>query len=209
MNEQKGVQPVINVPESCSMLLVEESYFVDSCLKQSLLNDGHNISHYTTNLNNLVDKVVLHKVQVLIMNINRLGQKELSEIAKVNQLSPLPILIFIKCAPSDSLKGSIKATMANHVDENTDLNYITQMISLAWKNFKQCQLSRIDFEETKNQLATRKLIESAKKLIMKQKNISEQSADAMLQKMSADNHQTLMQVAQNVISVCHLLNPKT
>jgi response regulator NasT len=191
------------------MLLVEESYFVDSCLKQSLLNNGHNISHYTTKLNNLVDKIVLHKVQVLIMNINRLGQKELSEIAKVNQLSPLPILIFIKCLPSSMLQASLKATVATHVDENTDLNYISHMISLAWKNFKKCQLTRIAFEDTKTQLASRKLIESAKRLIMKQKNISEQSADAMLKKMSADNHQTLKQVAQNVISVCHLLNPKT
>ena len=209
INVKKDSQLIVNEDTSYSILLVEESDFITSCLKQGLLNNGHHIGHYTTNACDLVTKVIAHEVQILIMNINLVGQKELSEIAKVNQLSPLPILIFCKQPAPSLLQSSVKATIGKHVDDSTDLDYLSDMMLLAVRNYQQCKLSRMEFEQTKAQLSTRKLIESAKKLMMQHKNISEKSAELLLRKMSVDNHQTLLQVAQNVISVCQLLKPKT
>tara|TARA_R110001583_G_scaffold22238_1_gene83536 strand:- start:7506 stop:8144 length:639 start_codon:yes stop_codon:yes gene_type:complete len=209
INGQNGAQLQNNECSSYSILLVETPDFIDSCLKQKLINSGHYIKHYTTDFKDLVEQVILHEVQILIMNVNQLGQQELGEIAKVNQLSPLPVLIFSKQVPPSVLQNNIKATIVKQAVEGGDLDYLTNTMLLACENFKKSQLSRIEFEETKTQLVARKLINSAKKLIMQQKNISEQSADVMLQKMSVDNRQTLVQVAQNVISVCRLLKPKT
>ena len=206
---KKDSQLIANKVAPYSILLVEESDFMTSSLKPNLLNNGHRISHYTTNASDLVAKIISHEVQILMMNLNQLGQKELSEIAKVNQLSPLPILVFCKQMTSSQLQASVKATIGKHIDDNTNLDYMDDMMALAFSNYQQCKLSRIEFEKTKTQLSTGKLIENAKKLMMQQKKISEKSADLLLQKMSVDNHQTRLQVAQNIISVCQLLKPKT
>ncbi|WP_413701165.1 ANTAR domain-containing response regulator [Psychromonas sp. KJ10-10] len=208
INNKNVSKVMIKESASYSILLLEDVNFIDSHLKSSLLKNGHSIGHFTTNLNDLVEQVILHKTQVLIMSINQLGQKELSEIAKVNQLSPLPILILTQQVPSTVSDSSIKATIAQPFDDSRDLDELNNMILLAWENFKQWQISRIEHEETKAQLATRKLIDSARELIMQQKNLSKQSAELMLRKMSVDNRQTLVQAAENVISVCQLLKPK-
>lgn len=193
---------------SYSIFLFEEANFVDSYLKSSLLKNGHSISHFTISLKALVEQIILYKAQVLILNINQLGQKELSEIAKINQLCPLPILIFIEQMPPMLSHSSIKATIANRCNDYRDLEALNSLISLAWQNFKQWQMLRIEHENTKTQLVTRKLIDSARELIMQQKNLSKHSAELMLRKMSVDNRQTMVQAAQNVISVCQLLKPK-
>lgn len=188
-----------------SILLIEEDLNAHSLFKESLINNGFSVCECLTSAENIIAKIKQHKPELLLLNITQPDQNTLHELALINQLSPLTVIIFAKKDCPISMQASIKAGVSSYVVNEIQPHRLQSIISVAKQRFVEYQVLRSELEQTKTQLLTRKLVERAKGLIMQQKRISEQEAYANLRKMAMDNSQPLAVVAQNVIKVCELL----
>lgn len=188
-----------------SILLIEEDFSHDSPFKKSLTESGYRVCECLSSANNVIEKIKQLKPELLLLNITQPDQKTLHDLALINQLSPLTVIIFAKKDCPTSMQASIKAGVSSYVVNEIQPHRLTSIISVAKQRFVEYQMLRSELEQTKTQLLTRKLVERAKGLIMQQKNISEQEAYANLRKMAMDNSQSLAAVSQNVIKVCELL----
>ena len=64
---------------------------------------------------------------------------------------------------------------------------------------------KAELDEAKSKLAERKLVEKAKGILMKNRNLGEDQAYRALRKLAMDNNQKLGDVARQVIDVSALL----
>nr|WP_277345573.1 ANTAR domain-containing protein [Pseudomaricurvus alkylphenolicus] len=71
--------------------------------------------------------------------------------------------------------------------------------------FSENQKLREELEQTKGKLAERRVIDRAKGMLMKHRQLSEDEAYKALRKMAMDKGKTLSAVAESIIDVLSLL----
>lgn len=206
MSEEKAIQ--VNSAQKQSVLLVEDDIINYSELKQALIELNYEITGYINSTQKISEKCAQTLPDFLILNTHIPTVEILKELTCIDQLTPLPVLIFAKQETKSLIKSSIKAGVSAYIVNQIQPSRLNSLIVVACERFKQRQLLVKELKQTKNQLADRKIVERAKGYVMQQKNITEQQAFSLLRKMAMDNGQTLATVSKNVTDVYDLLEQR-
>lgn len=192
-----------------SILVAEDLRDDNSALTRALIELGYAISGKVKSGDKLYEKCMQLHPDILIVNTDSPTTDTLKEISFIDQLCPLPVLIFAKKEIAASVQQSIEAGVSAYIVDDIQTHRLNSLISVAVERFKVRQTLRNELDKTKAELANRKKIERAKGCIMEQKQISEEEAYKQLRRMAMDNSQSIATVAANVISVCTLLKQST
>jgi len=199
----------IQLKSNISVLVAEDIINASSELKQSLLALGYCICAQITSNTKLSKQCSQYEPDILIINTDSPSTETLKEITFIDQLSPLPVIVFAKKDNSALIQRSIKAGVSSYIVDTIQPHRLNSLITVACERFKERQSLRTKLDQAKTQLANRKTIERAKGCIMEQKQVNEEEAFKMLRKMAMNNGQPLATVAGNVISVFNLLKEGT
>jgi response regulator NasT len=198
-----AVDPAI---ENITILLIEEQPKASSMLKNALIDFGYHITKHISFYENIIEQIDLCNPSVLILATDSPSEPMLKELAEINQLLPLPIIIFAENDSPNVIQNAIKSGVSAYVVNEILPQRLKSIISVANERFKAVQSLRNELKQAKTQLESRKYIERAKGLIMDQKQISENEAYSRLRKMAMDQGCSLASVAKNIIDVCQLLS---
>jgi len=143
---------------------------------------------------------------LLIINSNSPDELLLTVLENINQLTPLPIILFTKNQTEHVINASIKAGVSSYIIDDVDPTQLSFLMMVAEAQFKQRQSLCTELDKTRTQLANRKIVERAKGYLMQQKSITEQDAFVLLRTMAMNNGQTLATVSQNVTDIYSLDN---
>jgi len=193
--------------ENITVLLIEEQPKARSMLKKALLDFGYVVVKHTSFNNNIIKLIDSCNPNLLVLATDLPSDTVLKELAEINQLLPLPIVIFAENDSPNVIKNAIKSGVSAYVVNEILPQRLQSIISVANERFKAIQSLRNELKQAKTQLESRKYIERAKGLIMEQKQISENEAYSSLRKMAMDQGCSLAAVAKNIIDVCQLLSP--
>jgi response regulator NasT len=172
-----------------------------SVLKKTLLDLHYEVTDFIDDPLMLSVQCLQHLPDILIINTTTPSPHLISQLSSINQHNPLPVLLFTQHETPSLIKSSIKAGVSALIINNTQPNRLKSIIDVAFERFEQQQGLVKELQQTKNQLADRKIVERAKGYIMEQKDISEQAAFTLLRNMAMNNGQTIVQVSNNIISV--------
>ena len=188
-----------------SILLVEEKQSRRSILKKTLLEGDYQVLRHIDFNSNIVMEITDINPDILILSTETLNDHVLKELGEVNDIAPLPIIIFSEVDSPAMIKDVIKVGVSAFIVHEILPQRLPSIISVARARFKEMQSLRNELKQAKTQLQGRKYIDRAKGLIMNQKNISEDEAYKQLRKMAMDQSSSLANVAKNIIDVCELL----
>ena len=189
-----------------SVLLIEERGKSNSPLRNALVDFNFKITKQLSFKDNIIKEIELCNPSILIVATDLPSDKMLKDLAEINQLLPLPIIIFAENDSPNVIQVAIKSGVSAYVVHEVLPQRIKSIISVANERFKSVQALRDELKHTKNQLEGRKYIERAKGYIMQQRKISEHEAYADLRKMAMNQGSPLATVAKNIIDVCELLS---
>jgi response regulator NasT len=192
---------------SIAVLLIEEQQPRSSPLKKALLDFNYQILKQLSFDDNIIAQIELYSPSILILATDQLSDKVLKDLAEINQLLPLPIVIFAENDSPNVIQKAIKSGVSAYVVHEILPQRINSIISVANERFKAVKALRDELKQAKNQLENRKYIERAKGYIMQQKQISESEAYGALRKMAMDQGSPLATVAKSIIDVCELMSP--
>lgn len=191
--------------ETLSVLLVEETINKTSTLKMALTQLQHQLCEHISVDVKLSERCAQYHPDILIINTQAPTAVTLDELMIIDKLAPLPVLIFAKENKQSLIKAAIRAGVSAYIVDDLPAHRLSSLITVALERFNERQLLRNELEQTKTQLANRKIVERAKGYIMEHKSMSEQQAFNSLRKMAMDNGQSLATVAKNVSDVYGLL----
>ncbi len=191
---------------SLSVLLIEDKKASRSPLKKALSDFNYQVSKHLSFDDNIITQIELCNPDILILATDLPSDKILKDLAEINQMLPLPIIIFAEHDSPNVIQNAIKAGVSAYVVHEILPQRINSIISVANERFKEVQRLRNELKQAKTQLEARKLIERAKGYIMQQKKIDENEAYGTLRKMAMDQGAPLAVVAKNIIDVCELLS---
>lgn len=208
-NKGKPSQQAISDNSNTSVLLIEDKPNSNSSLKKALRDFCYHVTKQLSLDDNIIAEIELCNPDILILAIDLPSEKILKDLAEINQLLPLPIIIFAENDSLTVIQNSIKSGVSAYVVHELFPQRISSIISVANERFKEVQALRNELKLAKTQLESRKLIERAKGHIMQLKQVSENEAYGSLRKMAMDQGTPIAMVAKNIIDVYELLSTPT
>jgi len=108
-------------------------------------------------------------------------------------------------ASAQSIDAALEAGVTTYVVEGLHPNRARPILEVAQARFAADRGLRRELDVARTQLASRKLVERAKGVLMESRNLDEDGAYRMLRKLAMDRQTTVAAVAQQVIDARKLL----
>lgn len=119
-----------------------------------------------------------------------------------------PVVMFVDRSAPGLAEAAVEAGVAAYVVAGLSPERVRPVLEVAMRRFQLMQSLRSELEKAKADLASRKLIERAKGLLMKERGLDEEGAFQLLRKLAMDTGRPLGAVAQDLVTYASLLKGK-
>ncbi len=187
------------------VILIDENRGRAAILQQALVDAGYTVVGVIHSSENLLQRVQELTADVIIIDMESPNRDVLEHLSLVNRENPRPVVMFADNDDRETIQAAVKAGVSAYIVDGLSQSRVKSIMEVAIARFREYQAMRKELDETRNRLAERKLIEQAKGILMKRRNMDEESAYHALRKLAMDRNQRLSDVARTVISMADLL----
>ncbi|MBD3670586.1 MAG: ANTAR domain-containing protein [Gammaproteobacteria bacterium] len=146
-----------------------------------------------------------HEPDIIIAEIESNARSKLSILVELIKRFNIPIILFDPNSTQDSMQIAVKSGICVYISDTFQHQRYSQIADLAVTRYQYHQSLHTELEETRHQLEERKVVERAKGVLMREKNIPEDQAYRLMQRSAMENNLTLGQVANNILRVANSL----
>ena len=187
------------------MLVVDDSQKDVSLLNDGLKAAGYDVAEVAMSASALLDRVATLQPDVIIIDSDSPTRDTLEQLSFVNARQPRPIVLFTEDRGNATIQAALKAGVSAYIVAGMQPDRLQPILDVAVARFEQDRALRAELRDTQEKLAERKLIERAKGLVMKQKNVGEEEAYRVMRKLAMDRGRKLLEIAQQIIDVSELM----
>jgi two-component system, response regulator / RNA-binding antiterminator len=153
----------------------------------------------------LPEAVAQLKPDVVVVRSDSGVRDVLEHIAVATQHARRPIALFTNSEDRPTMRQALGAGVSAYVVRGLNRERVQSVIDVAVERFAAEQALRNELASTKTELADRKLIDRAKRLLMSKKGLSEPEAHHFLQDLAMHKGIRLRDAAERVIDLESLL----
>lgn len=150
-------------------------------------------------------RVAEHQPDVVLIATDSPSRDVLEQLAVVNADAPRPVVLFTEDAGDESIRAAIRAGVSAYIVDGLSPRRLAPILRVAIERFGAEQSLRAELESAKGRLADRKVIERAKGILMKQRDMSEETAYSVLRQHAMQRGLKLVEAAKQVIDIANLL----
>jgi len=187
------------------IVIVDESPPRAAILEEGLREAGYTRVVRLGEIANLLAQVCAIDPDVILIGLENPSREMLEEMFQVSRAVKRPIAMFVDQSDSGAIQASVEAGISAYVVNGLKKERVKPIVDLCISRFNAFSQLRSELEETKTALQERKIVDRAKGILMKAKNLSEESAYALLRKTAMDEQKKIADVAQAVITTVGLL----
>lgn len=154
----------------------------------------------------LLEKVRRARPDVILIHTNSPDRDTLEHLCCVSRDNPRPIALFTHDDDPERIRAALRAGVSAYVVRGLDTARLRSVIEVAVARFEEYQAMKQALDESRRQLAQRKVVERAKGIVMKQRGISEDEAYRLLRRLAMDRGKPLSEVAQTIVTADELLS---
>ena len=188
------------------MLVVDDSQKDVSLLNEGLKAAGYDVVEVAMSASALLDRVASLDPAVIIIDSDSPTRDTLEQLSFVNARQPRPIVLVTEDRDNATIQAALKAGVSAYIVAGMQPDRLQPILDVAVARFEQDRALRAELRDTREKLAERKLIERAKGLVMKQKNVGEEEAYRVMRKLAMDRGRKLLEIAQQIIDVSELMS---
>ena len=186
---------------SLRVMLVDRDPDRSELLELALADAGHRVIARIGDAATLTDEVAKHQPDVIVIDMEAPGRDTLEQMREINRDQPKPIILFSDQRDPDYIRQAVQAGVSAYVVDGLSRDRVMPIVEVAVARFREFQALKQELADTKTRLADRKIIEKAKGLLMKKKNMGEEQAYQFLRKTAMSRNLQLIEVARVLISL--------
>jgi response regulator NasT len=191
---------------SLTVMLVDRDPARTELLEQALASAGHRVIARVGDDALLSAEVLRHQPDIIIIDMESPGRDTLEQMRQIGRDQPKPIILFSDQRDPDVIRQAISAGVSAYVVDGLSEERVLPIVEVAVARFAEFQSLKQELNETKSQLADRKVIDKAKGLLMDKKRMSEDEAYQFLRKTAMSRNAKLADVARMLVSLEDMLS---
>jgi two-component system, response regulator / RNA-binding antiterminator len=174
-------------------------------IAQALTDSGSLVLGVRAGDATLPEAVAQLQPDVVVVRSDASVRDVLEHIAVATQHAPRPIALFTDSEDRPTMREALGAGVSAYVVKGANRERVQSVIDVAVERFAAEQALRDELASTRTELADRKLIDRAKRLLMRKKSLSEPEAHRFLQDLAMKKSIRLRDAAERVIDLESLL----
>lgn len=190
-------------------MLVDDTPARAAMLEQALTDCGFEVVCRMASAQGLMKQVAEHQPDVVIVDIESPDRDMLEHMTVLNQHLPKPVIMFAEQGDSNTIDRAIRAGVSAYVVDGLNPDRVRSIVDVAVARFREFQALRNELRQTRTRLADRQVIDKAKALLIRHRQMDEDEAYHAMRKLAMDRGQRLVDVANDIVSVLGLLAPKS
>ena len=189
------------------VLIVDQNLARATILEEGLREAGYRDLVVVRDMQNLMRRILDEEPDVILIDLENPNRDVLEQMFQVSRVVQKPVAMFVDSADRGTIEAAIDAGVSAYVVDGLRKERVRAIVETSVSRFRSFEKLRVELDETRRQLADRKLIDRAKGILMKQRGLGEDAAYEALRKAAMDANMRLAEVARSVITAAGLLKP--
>ena len=152
------------------------------------------------------DKICAIDPDVIVIGLENASRDTLEQMFQVSRTVRRPIAMFVDTSDTATIQAAVDAGVSTYVVDGLKKERVRPIIDVTISRFHAFRRLQEELAEAKEALAARKVIERAKGILMKQKNINEDDAYNLLRRAAMSQKRKLFDIAQSVLTTAQLFD---
>jgi len=186
------------------VLVVDESAEQAEVLSAALLHAGYEVTASLSSPLALLKTIERVQPEVIVIDTASPSRDVLEHLAMMSRHTPRPVVMFSADGDPETIRAATRAGVSAYVVHGISAGKIEPIVNAAIARFEELQALRGQLAEASLKLAERKLIERAKGMLMKSRQLSEDAAYTALRKAAMDRNLKISEVAQRIVDAADL-----
>ena len=185
--------------------IVDESTSRASVIEEGLAQLPDSELFVLTQRHGLLAKIEEIAPVVVLIDLGNPSRDVLEVYFAVSRVVSRPIAMFVDESDEESIGASIDAGVSVYVVDGLAAGRIRSVLDLAVRRFNAFARLQTDLAEARGKLAERDAIDSAKRILMKSKGLTEPEAYAELRRKAMSSSRRIVDIAEAVVTAHDLL----
>ena len=190
---------------SFKIVIVDESPIRAAILNEGLRDAGFTSVEHISEMHNLLARIYAMDPDVILIDLENPSRDVLEQMFQVSRAVKRPVAMFVDQSDTASIEAAVDAGVSAYIVGGLQKARIKNILDLCISRFNSFARLRDELERTRTALEERKVIDRAKGILMKARNLSEETAYALLRKTAMNENKKIAEVAQSVVTAAELL----
>ena len=187
------------------VLVVDDSAERADSVRDALQDAGYEVTACLSSPLALLKTIDELRPDVIVIDTESPSRDVLEHLVVMTQHTPRPVVMFATDDAPETIRDAVRAGVSASMVDGLDAKRIRAIVDAAVASFDELQRVRTQLAEANLKLSERKLVERAKGLLMKARQLDEQEAYTLLRKLAMDRKLRLGEVAQQLVDAADLL----
>jgi len=185
---------------SLKIVIVDENPIRAAILEDGLREAGHVHVVRVDEMSHLLARIYAIDPDVILIDLENPSRDVLEQMAVKR-----PVAMFVDQSDTASIEAAVDAGVSAYIVGGLQKARVKNILDLCISRFNSFARLRDELERTRTALEERKVIDRAKGILMKARNLNEEAAYVLLRKTAMNENKKIAEVAQSVVTAAELL----
>ncbi len=192
-------------PRPLRVAIIEENSVRAAILLDGLREAGVADVEIIDTMTHMLRRLSTVDPDVIIIGIENPSRDVLEQMFQVSKLVSRPVAMFVDRSDHGMIQAAVEAGVSAYVVDGLRKERVKAIVDMAVSRFNAFDRLQRELVATRNELASRKIIERAKGILMRTRQLSEEEAYALLRQTAMNEKRKLVDIAQSVVTAASLL----
>ncbi len=186
------------------VVIVDESPVRSAIIEEGLREAGFTQVTRIEEMANLLARIYALDPDVIVIDLENPSRDVLEQMFQVSRIVKRPIAMFVDQSDAASIQASVDAGVSAYIVGGLVKERVKNILDLCISRFNAFSRLQTELDQAKTALEDRKVIDRAKGILMKAKNLTEEEAYALLRKTAMNEKKKIAEIAQSVITASEM-----
>ncbi|MDF2367146.1 ANTAR domain-containing response regulator [Sneathiella sp.] len=191
-----------------SVLLVDENKIRAAIIEAGLREAGYEQVHVIGETLGLARHIEQISPDVIVIDLENPNRDLLESMFQLSRTVKRPIAMFVDQSDQTSIEAAVDAGVSAYIVDGLTKERVKPILDMAISRFNAFARMSRELQDARDELAGRKVIDRAKAILMKAKNINEDEAYRLLRKTAMTQNRKIADIAQSLVTAENLMNEK-
>ena len=184
--------------------IVDENPVRATILEEGLREAGLRTVVRIDERTNLLARLTALDPDVVLIDLENPSRDVLEQMFQVSRVVKRPVAMFVDQSDTASIQAAVDAGISAYVVDGLKKERVKHILDMSISRFQAFARLHDELDRTRTALEERKVIDRAKGIVMRAKNLSEEEAYALLRKTAMNEKRRIAEIAQSIITTAEL-----
>ncbi|KJH66345.1 ANTAR domain-containing response regulator [Chromobacterium violaceum] len=188
------------------LLLVNDTDRPMRQLRDAFASAGYRVIAQADGAAELLRLAESQRPDVIIVDTESPTRDTLEQLALMDRAAPRPVVMFAGHGGLPAIQAAVRAGVTAYIVDHVSAERLAPIIDMARVKFEEDARLKRKLAEMEQRLADRKLIERAKGILMRRRQLDEEEAYALLRSQAMKSGLRLAELSRQLIHASELLD---